>query len=163
MCVCVCVCVCGHCPTIRLSRQPCSSGNLLSLQAEKLALELHGENSRLTCLRVLEQQFEKLESILPGMDIRALIVKDSLVLGADAMIAARRLVLLDCKLGHPDLTQLIKTAPQLLYAEVRHFCTHPYGQSSHLMAALFHGCQQGYGHPCNGRHSSCARVTRFEP
>eukprot|EP00892_Ulva_mutabilis_P006299 jgi/Ulvmu1/4040/UM019_0017.1 len=87
------------------------------LQAERLALELHGENSKLTCIRVLQQQIQKLESILPGMDVHALIVKDSLVLRVDATTAARRLILLDSHLGHPDLTQLIKTAPQLLYAE----------------------------------------------
>lgn len=64
---------------------------------------------------------QRLESVLPGMDIRALIVKDSLVLSVDASAAARRLVFLSSNLGHPDLTQLIMTAPQLLYAQVCHF------------------------------------------
>lgn len=96
----------------------------MSVQAERLALEFHGENSKFTCISTLKQQMQRLESILPCMDVRALIVKDSLVVNVDASAAARRLVFLSSRLGHPDLVQLIKTAPQLLYAEVRQTIMH---------------------------------------
>jgi hypothetical protein len=66
----------------------------------------------------LHRQLERLEVLLPNVDLRALVMKDACVLRIDVPAAAQRLIFLDVELGHPDLGQLIQTAPQLLYCEV---------------------------------------------
>eukprot|EP01025_Chloroclados_australasicus_P021146 TRINITY_DN22194_c0_g1_i1.p1 TRINITY_DN22194_c0_g1~~TRINITY_DN22194_c0_g1_i1.p1 ORF type:complete len:135 (+),score=14.59 TRINITY_DN22194_c0_g1_i1:35-439(+) len=66
---------------------------------------------------VLEETVESLRALLPGVDVTKLVYQDRSLLTVQFQRAADRLVLLSRELGGCDLTQLIVTAPQLLYAE----------------------------------------------
>ena len=89
------------------------------MQAEFLALELLGTDSRYANAMELDSKMDSLRYLLPGVDICRLVQQDIETLSTELGTAACRMISLSRLLGGTDVGKLISRKPVLLYAEVR--------------------------------------------
>lgn len=90
---------------------------MTALQAETVALGLEGEGSPYANTALLSDKMDRLRRLLPGVDVCSLVRRDAGVLSTDPAEAVARLILINDKLGGPDLAELVAREPSLLYAE----------------------------------------------